>query len=63
MRFLTQEEEEQRLAKETAQESTKWAMKSLRHVDKQSYMFRLLLEYARLVDGQRIDIGFRFVAD
>jgi len=58
MRFLTQEEEGRRPAKEIVEESGEWTMKSLRYVDMQSWIFRLLLEYARLVDDQRGDTGF-----
>lgn len=58
MRFLTQEEEGQRLAREIAEESREWVGRSLRKVDMQAWMFRLLLEYARLVDDQRDELGF-----
>lgn len=57
MRFLTQEDG-QRLAHEIAGEPRQWALQSLRHVDMQAWMFRLLLEYARLVDDARSEIGF-----
>ncbi|KAI1496833.1 hypothetical protein F5X99DRAFT_421812 [Biscogniauxia marginata] len=35
-----------------------WAQKALRKEDMQVYMFRLLLEWARIVDDRREDLGF-----
>ncbi|KAK5074580.1 hypothetical protein LTR70_010269 [Exophiala xenobiotica] len=58
MRYLTQEEEGQRLAREIAEGSREWARRSLRKVDMQAWMFRLLLEYARLLDDRRDELGF-----
>lgn len=58
MRFLTEEEQGRQLAMTMADESKKWADGSLRHVDMQAWMFRLLLEYARLVDDGREEIGY-----
>jgi len=59
VRFVTEDEGGQRLAQEIAEESRDWAAKSLRRVDLQAWMFRLLLEYARLVDDHRGELGFR----
>ena len=41
-----------------ASRSTKWAQQVLRKEDIEVYMFRLLLEYARLLDPQRDELGF-----
>lgn len=45
-------------AKEMADESRQWANKVLRKVDMEAWLFRLLLEYARVIDDQREVIGF-----
>jgi hypothetical protein len=41
-----------------ATDGRRWAHKALRNVDMQIYMFRLLLEWARLVDDDREELGF-----
>lgn len=51
-------EEGQDLAQEIAQKSSDWAKKNLRLEDMQAWVFRLLLEYARLVDDNRDELGF-----
>ncbi|KAI6093439.1 glycosyltransferase family 90 protein [Hypoxylon rubiginosum] len=45
-------------ADEIAQAGRDWALRSLRKEDMQVYMFRLLLEWGRLVDDRREDLGF-----
>ncbi|KAI0880302.1 glycosyltransferase family 90 protein [Annulohypoxylon maeteangense] len=45
-------------ADEIAQAGRDWALQSLRKEDMQVYMFRLLLEWGRLVDDHREDLGF-----
>ncbi|KAG6027119.1 hypothetical protein E4U41_001052, partial [Claviceps citrina] len=45
-------------AERMAEESTRWAGKVLRKVDMEAWFFRLLLEYARVVDDDRASIGF-----
>lgn len=45
-------------ADDIAQAGREWALKALRKEDMQVYMFRLLLEWGRLVDDHREDIGF-----
>ncbi|KAI1087694.1 glycosyltransferase family 90 protein [Rostrohypoxylon terebratum] len=45
-------------ADEIAQAGRDWALQSLRKEDMQVYMFRLLLEWGRLVDDRREDLGF-----
>lgn len=42
-----------------AQEGKKWAEKALGERDMEVYLFRLLLEWGRLIDDQRDRIGFR----
>lgn len=42
-----------------ARESSDWARTALRDVDMEVYLFRLLLEYARVLDDDRQHIGFR----
>ncbi|OAR00256.1 hypothetical protein LLEC1_06884 [Akanthomyces lecanii] len=41
-----------------ATESREWAGKTLRKVDMEAWFFRLLLEYARVIDDNRETIGF-----
>ncbi|KAB2574339.1 Beta-1,2-xylosyltransferase 1 [Lasiodiplodia theobromae] len=45
-------------AKALADEGALWARKVLRKEDMEIYMFRLLLEWGRLTDDRRADIGF-----
>ncbi|OAX83385.1 hypothetical protein ACJ72_02260 [Emergomyces africanus] len=42
-----------------AEEGRKWAQKALRKEDMEIYMFRLLLEWGRLTDDRRDELGFR----
>lgn len=58
VRFFEEEEGGQILALRLAEESQKWAEKVLRNEDLEVWYFRLLLEYGRLVDDARYDIGF-----
>lgn len=46
------------LAQEIAIEGHKWAAKALRKEDMQIYMFRMLLEWGRLVDDKREELGY-----
>ncbi|KAI3333073.1 hypothetical protein F4824DRAFT_473072 [Ustulina deusta] len=45
-------------AKEIAEAGQQWAQKALRKEDMQVYMFRLLLEWGRIIDDSREDVGF-----
>ncbi|ODQ55518.1 hypothetical protein SAICODRAFT_29075 [Saitoella complicata NRRL Y-17804] len=45
-------------AKRIAEEGREWAAKALRWVDFEVYTYRLLLEYARVVDDNRDNLGF-----
>ncbi|KAI5859591.1 glycosyltransferase family 90 protein [Durotheca rogersii] len=45
-------------AAEMANAGREWALRSLRKEDMQVYMFRLLLEWGRIVDDRREDLGF-----
>ncbi|KAF2275820.1 uncharacterized protein EI97DRAFT_378167 [Westerdykella ornata] len=45
-------------AREIAQRSTEWAGKVLRNVDFEVWFFRLLLEYGRIIDDDRDNIGY-----
>ncbi|KAM0323739.1 hypothetical protein ACHAQA_008676 [Verticillium albo-atrum] len=46
------------VAEDIAMEGRAWAAKALRREDMQVYMFRLLLEWGRLVDDQRESLGY-----
>ncbi|KAI1751872.1 hypothetical protein F4782DRAFT_503445 [Xylaria castorea] len=45
-------------AKWIAQEGRKWAEKTMRKEDMEVYLFRLLLEWGRVIDDNREDMGF-----
>lgn len=45
-------------AKWITQEGRQWAAKAIRQEDAQIYMFRLLLEWGRVINEKRDDIGF-----
>ncbi len=45
-------------AKKIAYDGKDWAKKVLRKEDMQIYVFRLLLEYARVCDDDRDNLGF-----
>jgi len=49
---------EQQFGRQMAEEGREWAAKVLRKEDMQVYMFRLLLEWGRLVDENRETLGF-----
>ena len=46
-----------------AQQGQRWAEKALKTQDMEIYLFRLLLEWARLIDDQRDRIGYRHLAN
>ncbi|KAF1946861.1 hypothetical protein EJ02DRAFT_418207 [Clathrospora elynae] len=48
-----------REAERVAREGRVWAMKVLRKEDMEVYFFRLLLEWGRLTDDARTEVGFR----
>lgn len=50
--------EGEKKAREIAKRSTEWHDKVLRNVDFETWFFRLLLEYGRIVDDKREEIGF-----
>ncbi|KAH7392038.1 hypothetical protein DE146DRAFT_757793 [Phaeosphaeria sp. MPI-PUGE-AT-0046c] len=50
--------EGERKAREIAERSTMWHDKVLRKVDFEAWFFRLLLEYGRIVDDNREEIGY-----
>jgi hypothetical protein len=45
-------------ARKIAQDGADWAARSLRRADLETWMFRLLLEYGRLIDDSRNEIGY-----
>ena len=46
------------VAQKIARQGSEWASKALRGEDMQIYMFRLLLEWGRIVDDQRESLGY-----
>jgi hypothetical protein len=50
--------EGERKARQIAERSTMWHDKVLRNVDFEAWFFRLLLEYGRVVDDKREEIGY-----
>ncbi|KAI1335950.1 glycosyltransferase family 90 protein [Xylariaceae sp. FL0016] len=49
-----------REGEEMARAGAEWARKALRKEDMQVYMFRLLLEWGRIIDDRREDLGYVF---
>jgi len=45
-------------SKKIADWGSEWALQTLRHEDAEVYMFRLLLEYARVMNDDRDNLGF-----
>lgn len=58
VRYLSREEQGKMLGPKMAKESQEWAGKVLRNSDMEVWFFRLLLEYARVIDDNRASIGF-----
>jgi len=58
VRFFRFEPDGEALARRIAHESRAWARRTLRREDLEAWMFRLLLEYARVTDGKRDSVGF-----
>ncbi|PNS16026.1 Cytochrome c peroxidase, mitochondrial [Sphaceloma murrayae] len=58
VRYLSGEDEGRRTAERLAEEGRMWAEKTLRNEDFEVWFFRLLLEYARVIDDERENIGF-----
>ncbi|KAI5853335.1 hypothetical protein BZA05DRAFT_395685 [Tricharina praecox] len=58
MRFFRYEPEGEVFASRIARESRSWARRTLRRQDLEVWMFRLLLEYARVTDKGRGSVGF-----
>lgn len=56
--IVKQEDSELSLAERIAIDGHDWAAKALRKEDMQVYMFRLLLEWGRLVDDDREELGY-----
>nr|POE88161.1 beta-1,2-xylosyltransferase 1 [Quercus suber] len=59
VRYFAQEEQGHKQAISMAEGSTAWAEKSVRNSDIEAWFFRLLLEYGRVVDDNRQNIGMR----
>ncbi|KAF9895382.1 capsule-associated protein CAP1 [Aspergillus nanangensis] len=58
MRYFVSENEGKVAAPRLAQQGQEWAQKSLRNQDMEVWLFRLLLEYGRLVDDNRENLGY-----
>ncbi|GLA59759.1 capsule-associated protein CAP1 [Aspergillus tubingensis] len=58
IRYFESEEEGRVIAPRLAQQGREWAQKALRNEDMEVWFFRLLLEYGRLVDDSRHNLGF-----
>ena len=59
LRYFDQEDEGKEQAVAVAEAGRQWADKVLRNEDFEVWLFRLLLEYGRLVDDERDRIGFK----
>ncbi|KAF3016606.1 F-actin-capping protein subunit beta [Penicillium rubens] len=60
VRFFEQDPAGKEIARTIGEEGQSWAAKTLRNDDMDVYMFRLMLEYARVQDDRREDLGFYF---
>ncbi|KIW79078.1 hypothetical protein Z517_08918 [Fonsecaea pedrosoi CBS 271.37] len=58
VRYFDQEEAGKVEGKRIAEQGRNWAQKVLRNEDLEVWYFRLLLEYGRLIDDDRYNIGF-----
>ncbi|KAL8909669.1 MAG: hypothetical protein Q9171_004940 [Xanthocarpia ochracea] len=58
VRYFEEEELGKLQARRMAEESSAWAKQALRNEDLEVWLFRLLLEYGRLVDDNRESLGF-----
>ncbi|KAL3481261.1 glycosyl transferase family 90-domain-containing protein [Aspergillus californicus] len=58
LRFFEQDPAGQEIARAIGEEGQAWAAKTLRNDDMDVYMFRLMLEYARVQDDRRENLGF-----
>ncbi|KAI6908090.1 glycosyltransferase family 90 protein [Hortaea werneckii] len=58
VRYLSAEGEGKKQGVRMAEASREWAGKVLRNEDFETWFFRLLLEYGRLVDDNRLNIGY-----
>ncbi|KAF2150023.1 glycosyltransferase family 90 protein [Myriangium duriaei CBS 260.36] len=59
VRYFVSEDEGRRTAERLAEQGRMWAEKVLRHEDYEAWFFRLLLEYGRLIDDDRDNLGFQ----
>lgn len=50
-------------AKWISEQGKRWANQAIRRDDAEIYMFRLLLEWGRLIDDKRDDLGFELPAN
>ncbi|PYI06364.1 lipopolysaccharide-modifying enzyme [Aspergillus sclerotiicarbonarius CBS 121057] len=58
VRYFESEDEGKVIAPKLARQGREWAQKALRNEDMEVWFFRLLLEYGRLVDDNRQNLGF-----
>ena len=59
VRYFDREDSGKAVAQRVANKGREWGNTVLRHEDYEAWFFRLLLEYGRLVDDNRENIGFR----
>ena len=58
IRYFSEEGEGNELARQLASSKREWAMKALRREDMEVWFFRLLLEYGRVIQDDREEIGY-----
>jgi hypothetical protein len=58
LRYLDKDDEGRALARKMSRESTKWAEAALRKEDFEVWLFRLLLEYGRVLNDDRAQLGY-----
>lgn len=60
IRYLLGEREGKLMGEKVARGSTEWANKVLRSEDMEVWLFRLLLEYGRVIDDNRNNLGYSY---
>ena len=58
IRFFAENEQGMKLAETLASSKREWAQRALRREDMEAWLFRLLLEYGRVVQDDREEIGY-----
>lgn len=58
VRFLTQDDKGRKIGEQIARQGREWAQKTLRMVDLELTMLRILMEYGRVINDERDEMNF-----